>query len=324
MKRRDLLLGSASISIPGIPGLSLAQTVFPKPGTTIKYIVPFAAGGLTDVMARIIAQKLNASWGTPVVVENRSGGDAQIGAEYVAKSAPDGIHLLAVNQAHAANVSLFPHASFSLAKDLRPVALLADSPMAIVVPANSALNTLKDLMLAAKKRNLNAGSAGGGSGPHLALELFNDLNNSKVAHIPYRGGAPSLTDLIAGRLDVSFANFPQALPHIKSGKLKMLAICSLTRHPDFPNVPTAREAGMPDLLMENWTGIMVQANTPDAIVEKYSREFVRIVSLPELADGLLQRGFRVNAKGHAEFAPFLKSEVDRWAKVIKKANITVG
>jgi tripartite-type tricarboxylate transporter receptor subunit TctC len=324
MKRRDILLGAASSALLGVPGLSWGQAAaFPKAGTTIKYIVPFAPGGLTDIMARIVGQKLNLNLGVPVIVENKSGGNAQIGAEYVAKSVSDGTQILAVNQAHAANVSLFPNASYSMSKDLRAVALLADSPMAIIVPANSPIKTLKDLMVAAKKGNLSAASAGSGSAPHLALELFNDLNDSKVLHVPYRGGAPSLTDVIAGRVDVSFANYPQALPHIKSGRVRMIATCSLKRHPDFPQVPTARESGMPDLLMENWTGVMAHAKTPDAVVERYSRELVKIVSMPELAEGLLQRGFVVNAKGHEEFAPFLKSEIERWARVIKKANITV-
>lgn len=322
MKRRDLLLGSAGLCLSGLPALASAQAVFPRPGSTIKYVVPFEAGGLTDIMARIIAQKLNTSWNTPVIVENRSGGNAQIGADHVAKAAADGYTILAVNQAHAANVTLFPNAPFKLARDLRPVALLADSPMAVVVPAASPIKTFKELMVVAKKGTLNAASAGNGSGPHLTLELFNDLNDSTATHVPYRGGAPSLTDLIAGRTDVSFANFPQALPHIKSGKLRMLATCSTTRHPDFPNVPTARESGMPELIMDNWTGILVPAQTPDAIVEKYSKELVKIVSQPEVAEALQQRGFRVNAKNHTEFASFMKSEVERWARVIKKANIT--
>lgn len=322
MKRRDILLGAASASLLGIPGLTLGQTAFPSRDMTIKYVVPFAPGGLTDIMARIVGQKLSTNWNVPVVVENRSGGSAQIGAEYVAKAISDGSLILAVNQAHAANTSLFPKAAYSLTKDLRAVALLADSPMAVVVATGSPIKTFKDLMTMSKTGSLNAGSAGSGSAPHLALELFNDLNNCKIAHVPYRGGAPSMTDLIAGRLDVSFANYPQALSHIKSGRLRMLATCSLKRHPDFPQVPTARESGMPEMVMENWTGVMAHANTPDAVIEKYSRELVKIITLPELAEGLLQKGFVVNAKGYKEFGPYLNSEIERWAKVIKKANIT--
>ena len=323
MKRRDILKGAAGAALAGMSGLAFGQAGFLRSGSTIKYVVPFAPGGLTDVMARLVAQKLNASLNIPVIVENKSGAHAQIGADYVAKAAGDGATILAVNQAHAVNVSLFPQAPFSLTKDLRAVALLADSPMAIVVPANSPIKTFKELMAISKTKPLNASSAGNGSGPHLALELFNDLNGSKITHVPYRGGAPSLTDLISGVVDVSFANYPQALPHIKSGKLRFLANCSEKRHPDFPDVPTARESGMPNLIMENWTGIMAPASTPDDIVERYSKELTKIVSDPAMAAALQERGFIVNAKGHKEFDKFLRSEVERWAAVVKKADIKV-
>lgn len=324
MKRREFMLGlgAGGLALSGLPGLARAQTDFPKAGTTLRYVVPFAAGGLTDVLARIVAQKLGENWKVPVVVENRGGGHAQIGADYVAKGPSDGSYILAVNQAHAANVTLFPHASFNLMRDLRPVALLADSPMLIVVPPNSPIKDFKDLMVHARTKDLNGGSAGTGSAPHLTQELFNDLNKSHIVHVPYRGGAPLMTDLLAGRLDVSFANFPPAFPHVKAGKLRAIAICSLTRHPDLPDVPTTKEAGMPDLLVENWTAVMAQAKTPDAIVDKYSRELVKIMNVPEVAQRATERGFRVNAKGRDEFDRYLKSEVERWAKVIRTANIT--
>lgn len=321
MKRRDLLKGAAGAAMTGLSGMAFGQSGFMGTASSIKYVVPFAPGGLTDVMARLVAQKLNAMLGISVIVENKSGAHAQIGADFVAKAAGDGNTILAINQAHAVNVSLFPHAPFSLSKDLRTVALLADSPMAIVVPSTSSIKTFRDLMAVSKTKPLNAGSAGSGSGPHLALELFNDLNGSSITHVPYRGGAPSLTDLISGVVDVSFANYPQALPHIKSGRLRFLANCSEKRHPDFPDVPTARESGMPTLVMENWTGIMVPASTPNDIVDKYSKALIKIVSAPEMAAALQGRGFIVNAKGHKEFDAFLKSEIERWAAVVKKADI---
>ncbi|MEN3362861.1 MAG: hypothetical protein V7606_135 [Burkholderiales bacterium] len=321
MKRRDLLKGAAGATMTGLSGMAFGQSGSMGTASYIKYVVPFAPGGLTDVLARIVAQKLNAMLGISVIVENKSGAHAQIGADFVAKAAGDGNTILAINQAHAVNVSLFPHAPFSLSKDLRTVALLADSPMAIVVPSASSIKTFRDLMAVSKTKPLNASSAGSGSGPHLALELFNDLNGSSITHVPYRGGAPSLTDLISGVVDVSFANYPQALPHIKSGRLRFLANCSEKRHPDFPDVPTARESGMPKLLMENWTGVMVPASTPNDIVDKYSKALVKIVSAPEMAAALQDRGFIVNAKGHKEFDAFLKSEIERWAAVVKKADI---
>ena len=196
--------------------------------------------------------------------------------------------------------------------------------MLIVVPATSPIRDFKQLLAVSKTRDLSASSAGSGSGPHLTLELFNDLNNSKILHVPYKGGAPSVTDLIAGHVDISFSNFPNSLPFVKSGQLRALAVCSLTRHPDLPDVPTAREAGMAELVVENWTAVMAPAKTPDASVDKYSREFVKIMNTPDIVDMVGLRGYRVNAKGADDFGRYLKSEVERWGRVVKSAKITAA
>ena len=323
MKRRTAVLGlGASATLLGLPGLAFAQAEFPVPGSTIKYVVPFVAGGLTDVMARIVGQRLAENWKVNVVIDNRGGGNAQTGADFVAKSVSDGSQLLAITQSHAVNVSLFPNAPFSLLRDLRPVALLADSPMLVVVPAASTIRDFKQLMAVAKSKDLSASSAGSGSGPHLTLELFNDLNGSKILHVPYKGGAPSITDLIAGHVDLSFSNFPNSISFVKAGSLRALAICSLTRHPDLPDVPTAREAGLPELVVENWTAVMAHAKTPDAIVDKYSRELVKIMTTADITEKSGQRGYRVNAKGSEEFGRYLKAEVERWGRVVRSAKIT--
>lgn len=325
MKRRNLVIASAASAgavLTGVPTLSSAQQDFPKTGSTIKYIVPFPPGGLTDTMARTVAQKLTDAWKTPVIVENKAGGNAQIGAEQVAKSTPDGSSLLAITLTHAANVALFPTAPYSFVKDLRPVALLAGSPMLIVVPANSPVKDFKDLVAAAKAKRLNAGSSGNGTPPHLTMALFNDLNRSQMTHVPYRGGAPSMTDLIGGQLDVIFSNFPESIAHVKSGRLRALAICSLGRHSMLPDVPTALESGMVGLFVENWTAAMIQAKTPDAIVEKYSREMIKIMFSAEVEERARQQGFRVTPKGADDFGRFLKAEIDRWSRIIKTAKIT--
>ncbi|MEO8389970.1 tripartite tricarboxylate transporter substrate binding protein [Polaromonas sp.] len=322
MKRRDIVLASAGASLVGIPGLGLAQQAFPKPGSTIKYVVPFTPGGLTDIMARTVAQKLSEAWKTTVIVENKAGGNAQIGAEFVAKSPPDGNTLLAITLTHAANVSLYPNAAYSFTKDLRPVALLANSPMLIVVPTASPIKDFKDLMAVSKTKQLSAGSSGNGTPAHLTMALFNDLNKTKMVHVPYRGGAPSMVDLIGGQLDVVFSNFPESIAHVKGGKLRAIAICSLGRHPGVPDVPTAFEAGMPGLFVENWTGVMLPAKTPDDIVDKYSREMIKIMYSAEVEERAKQQGFRVSQKGSEEFGRFLKSEIDRWNRIIKTAKIT--
>lgn len=319
MKRRELVLGTAALA--GLPGLSFAQD-FPRAGSNIKYVVPFAPGGLTDMMARMVGQKLSESWKVPVVVENRAGGNAQIGADLVAKAAPDGYTLLAITLTHAANVALFPQAPYHLMRDLRPVALLASSPMLVVVPANSPIKDFKELVAVSRTRQLNAGSSGNGTPPHLTMALFNDLNRSKMTHIPYRGGAPSMVDLIGGQLDVIFSNFPESIAHVKGGKLRPLAICSLGRHPMLPDVPTAFESGMTGLFTENWTAAMMPAKTPDAIVDRYSREMIKIAFSRDIEEKAKLQGFRLNPKGSDEFGRFLKSEVDRWSRIIKVAKIT--
>ncbi len=325
MKRRDAVVslgGAAGAAWLGVPPRALAQSEFPPPGSTVKYVVPFVAGGLTDVMARIVGQRLAENWKVTVLTDNKGGANAQLGADFVAKGVADGSQILAITQSHAVNVSLFPNAPFSFSKDLRPVALLADSPMLVVVPTASPIRDFKQLMAATKARSLNASSAGSGSGPHLTLELFNDLNGSKIVHVPYKGGAPSMTDLIAGHVDVSFSNFPNSLPFVKSGQLRALAICSLTRHPDLPEVPTAREAGLPELVVENWTGVMAPAKAPDAVVDRYSREFLKIMNTPDIVEKVQQKGYRVNAKGADERGRYLKTEIERWGRVVRTAKIT--
>ncbi|MFO1191066.1 MAG: tripartite tricarboxylate transporter substrate binding protein [Rhodoferax sp.] len=323
MQRRHLIAGAAGAAALGLPGLVQAQE-FPRAGMTVKYIVPFPPGGLTDVMARSVGQKLAEAIKVPVVVENRAGGNAQIGADLVAKSPPDGGSLLAITLAHAANVTLFPDAPYNLLRDLRPVALLVGSPMLIVVPANSPITDFKDLMRVAKTRTLNAGSSGNGTPPHLTMALFNDINQSSMTHVPYRGGAPAIADLIGGQIDIIFSNFPESIAHVKAGKLRALALCSPARNAAVPDVPTTIEAGMAALQVENWTAVMAPARTPDAIIERYSREILKILAAPDMAERATQQGFRLSPRGAEEFAVFLKSEVELWSRVIKAAKITAS
>ncbi len=323
MQRRHLVAGAASAALLGLPRLARAQE-FPRAGMTVRYIVPFPPGGLTDVMARSVGQKLAEVLKVPVVVENKAGGNAQIGADLVAKSAPDGSTLLAITLAHAANATLFPDAAYNLQRDLRPVALLVGSPMLVVVPANSPITDFKDLVRVSKTRTLNAGSSGNGTPPHLTMALFNDINQSTMTHVPYRGGAPAIADLLGGQIDIIFSNFPESVAHVKAGKLRAIALCSPTRNAMVPDVPTTIEAGMPALQVENWTAVMAQGKTPDAIVERYSREIVKLMGAPDMTERATQQGFRINAKGAEEFSAFLKSEIDLWARVIKAAKISAG
>jgi tripartite-type tricarboxylate transporter receptor subunit TctC len=321
MQRRELMLGALAAGT--LPAAVWAQANdYPKAGATLRYIVPFPPGGLTDVMARLVGQQLGERWKVNVVIDNRPGGGGQIGADAAAKAPGDGNTLLAITLTHAANYTLFPKAPYNFMKDLKPVALLAGSPMLIVVPASSKIKTFADLVAAAKGGKLNAGSSGNGTPPHLTLALFNDIAKTDIVHVPYKGGAPAITDLIGGQLDVIFSNFPESISHVKSGKLHAIAICSAARNAAVPEVPTTTEAGMPGLLVESWTALMVPASTPDAIVDKLGAESLKIMATPEIAERAKTQGFRVDARGPKEFAPFLKSEVERWGKVIVAAKIT--
>ena len=323
MQRRHWMAWAAGSTLLGTAP-AWSQSDYPKAGTTLRYIVPFPPGGLTDVMARLVGQQLGARWGLSVVIDNKPGNGGQIGADVAAKAPGDGYNMLAITLTHAANVTLFKgKAPFDFQKDLKPVALLAGSPMLVVVPAASPIKDFKDLMAQAKARKLNAGSSGNGTPPHLTLALFADLLKADVQHVPYKGGAPSMIDLIGGTLDVIFSNFPESIAHVKSGKLRALAIASSARHPLVPDVPTTAEAGMPQLAVENWTAIMVPAATPDAVVAKLGAEVVGIMGGADINERARTQGFRVDARGPVEFAPFLKDEIERWGRIINAAKIQV-
>ena len=314
-----MLLGA----LAALPAMLRAQALdYPKAGATLRYVVPFPPGGLTDVMARLVGQQLGERWKANIVIDNRPGSGGQIGADAVAKSPGDGNTLLAITLTHAANVTLFPKAPYNFVKDLRPVALMAGSPMLIVVPAASRITSFKELVAAAKAGKLNAGSSGNGTPPHLTLALFNDIAKTEIQHVPYKGGAPAITDLIGGQLDVVFSNFPESIAHVKSGKLRALAIASVGRYAAVPDVPTTAEAGMPALQVENWTAMMVPAATPDAIVQRLGAEIVKILASADVEEKARTQGFRVDARAADKFAPFLDDEIQRWGRIIKAAHIT--
>ena len=328
MNRRDLIAaaGSGLASVTGLSSLpAWAQSDYPRAGATLRYVVPFPPGGLTDVMARLVGQQLGTRWGMTAVIDNKPGNGGQIGADAVAKAPGDGYNLLAITLTHAANVTLFKgRAPYDFQRDLKPVALLAGSPMLVVVPAASPIRDFKDLLAQARGRKLNAGSSGNGTPPHLTLALFNSLVGSDVQHIPYKGGAPSMTDLIGGQLDVIFSNMPESIAHVQSGKLRALAIASAARHPLVPDVPTTAEAGLPALAVENWTAIMVPAATPDAVVARLGTEVLAIMGGTEINERARTQGFRVDARGPREFAAYLKDEIERWGRIIASAGITAS
>ena len=319
MRRRDLI---KTVPLWCLPGVAWAQD-YPKAGATLRYVVPFPPGGLTDVMARQVGQQLAERWKVGVVIDNKPGGGGQIGAAEVAKAVGDGQTLLAITMTHAANVTLFKgRANFDFQKDLQPVALLAGSPMLVVVPAAGAVKDYKDLVQRARGGKLNAGSSGNGTPPHLTLALFNDIHKADIQHVPYKGGAPSITDLMGGQLDVIFSNLPESVAHVKSGKLRALAIASAARHPLLPEVPTTAEVGAPQLLVENWTAIMAPATTPEPVVARLAAEVMSIMAAPEMDERARAQGFRLDPRGPQAFGKFLGAEIERWSRIIALAKIT--
>lgn len=318
-----MLLASALALTAIAPAASAQAADYLKAGSVLRYVVPFPPGGLTDVMARLVGQQLGERLKVTVVVENKPGGGAMIGAEQVSRATPDGNTLLAITMTHSVNATLLRQKTrFDITKDLKPVALLASTPILVVVPANSSIHSLDDLVAAAKSKELNAGSSGVGTPSHLSLALFNQLNGTNIMHIPYSGGSPSLTDLIGGQIDVIFSNYAESLPHVQSGKLRAIAIASAKRNPQVPDVPTSAEAGMPGLNVEQWTAVMLPGATPDAVVQRLGKELVDIMAQPDVAEKTRSLGFRVDARGPNEFTEFWKSEVERWRAVIQAAGIS--
>ncbi|WMD23777.1 tripartite tricarboxylate transporter substrate binding protein [Achromobacter seleniivolatilans] len=325
-QRRRLLgaLGAAGLCTLGPWQQALAQKDS-WPARPINYVVPFPPGGLTDVAARQVGRALSESERWNVVVENKPGGSANIGAAHVSHAAPDGYTWLAITLSHAANATLFAgKAGYDLTRDLTPLAGLASSPIMVVVNAKSPIKSMADLARAANSKALAAGSSGNGTPPHLTLALYQKLTGVPLMHVPYKGGAPSLTDLIGGHLDVVFSNYPESLSHVKNGSLRALAITTRERTPDLPDVPTVAQAGLPDLIVENFTGVLAPAGTPPELVQRIGGAIVKQMSQPAMKQALLQLGFVPQPRGPEAFGAYLQSEVERWAKIIRDANIQVA
>ena len=315
-----LVIAAAGACVALMHPIALAQSAG-YPAKLIRIVVPFPPGGATDIMTRNIAQKLGEAWKQPVIVENRAGASGMIGADAVAKSQADGYTYLAATIIHSANVSLFPNAPYQLQKDLQPVAILGLIPLVPVVRADSPIRSLQDLLVTSKGKNLNAGSGGNGTAAHLGLELYKSATGAKIQHIPYKGGAPAMTDLLGGQVDVIFALLPECLPHVKSGRLRALAVTSDKRHPLLPDVPTTSEAGIPGIEVTSWNGLMVPSGTPRDILLKINAEVTRIAGTPDMKARIIELGFQPVAMSVSDTEYFVRADVERWAKVIRDAGI---
>lgn len=296
------------------------------PSGPIRWVVPFPPGGGTDILARTLAQKLSEAWGVPVVVDNRGGANGTIGAAIVAKAPPDGQTLLIVPSGFAVNPSIYRNLPFDSLKDLAPVSQLAASPLILVVHPSFPPKTVKEIIafIRARPNDVNYGSSGNGSPPHLATELFKYMTQTKMTHIPYKGAGLAAVDVIAGQIPIYFMNALQAVPHIRSGRLRGLGVTSDARFSALPDLPTIAEAGVPGYAMTNWYGLLVTGGTPGAVTAKLHGELARILNVPEIRDRLTREGADVIASTPGQFSVFLKNEMEKFSRIVKVSGMTAS
>ena len=325
MNRIDRIPGPLSAAVMlavacvGVAGTAFAQAWPVKP---VRMIVPIAGGGSTDAIARLVGTRLGEAWGQTVLVENRPGGSTMIGAEVVARATPDGYTMLMATAAFPANFSLFRKVPYKLA-DFAPVSNVAESPNVLAVHPSVPAKNVKELIALLRSRpgQINYGSGGVGGSTHLAAELFKLLAKVDVTHIPYKGGGPAVTDLLGGQISMIFGNLPAVLPHVKSGRINVLAIASAKRSPTMPDLPTMDEAGVRGFEASTWAGLLMPAGTPQPIIDRFYADLQKIYAQPDMKQRMATGGFDAIGSSPKEFAAYLELEVARWEKVIREAGI---
>jgi tripartite-type tricarboxylate transporter receptor subunit TctC len=294
------------------------------PTKPIRIVVPFTPGGPADMIARPIAQGLTESWGQQVISDNRPGGSGNIGAELAAKSAPDGYTLLlATPGIIAVNPSLYSKIQFDTLRDFAGVTNAATTASIMVVPPSLPVQSVKDLIRIARERpgQLSYATSGNGSASHLGTEMFKSIAHVDIVHVPYKGAAPGVTDLMGGHVQLMIIGMPVALPHVRSGKLKSLGVASLKRSLAAPELATLNESGLPGFEVLNWMGLVFPAKTQRGIVSKLSAEIRLILHKPEMKERLLAQGFEAVGNTPDEFDAYIRSEIAKWSKVVKQAGI---
>jgi len=314
----------------GLPGLILSMLPLvtpahgqPYPQKPVRLIVPIAAGGSTDIVARALARQLGETWKQTVVVDNRPGASTMIGTELVAKSAPDGYTLLVTLAPFSVNPSLHAKLPYDVLTDFAPISLINTTPLAIVVNPTVPARSVKDLIALARAHpgKLNFGSAGSGGSNHLAGELFNTMAGVKMVHVPYKGNAPALADLVGGHVDLLFNGVLSALPLIQNGRLRALAVTSRERSVALPDVPTVAEAGLKGFEAVAWVGLSAPRQTPPTVITQVSTETMRIVRSAEFSDRLKRDGSIPVGSTPEQYAALVRDEIVKWAKVVKFAGV---
>jgi tripartite-type tricarboxylate transporter receptor subunit TctC len=315
-----ILCGLAAAVSLLVSGAAAAQGWPAKP---VRIVAPYAAGGTNDIAARILAERLSQRLGQQVIVENKAGANTRIATEFVAKSAPDGYTLFFCAAPHSTNPALYEKLPYDTVKDFAPVVQAVTVPLFFLVPSASPVKGAKDLIELAKKdpSYANVGSPGNGSAPHLAIELLNSLSGNVLAHIPYKGDAPAIQDLLGGRLGASADPVAPALPHIRAGKLRAIAVASPQRYSLLPDVPTLAEQGFQGAEAYAWFGLLAPAGTPADVVAKLNAEANLAFRQPEIAEKLVGLGMTPVGGSPEQFGAFIRADIDKWTKLIRARNI---
>ncbi|WP_244214417.1 Bug family tripartite tricarboxylate transporter substrate binding protein [Cupriavidus plantarum] len=309
---------SAALSAPSA---SAAETFPSKP---LRLVVPFTPGGTTDILARLVAQKAGEVLGQSIVVDNRPGAGGNIGAEAVARSAPDGYTLLmGTLGTQVTNQFIYARMPYDSAKDFTPVTLVANSPNVLLINSTLKAQTIGELIALAKREpgKINYASTSTGGSPHLSGELLNMMAGTSMQHVPYKGAAPAMTDLLAGQVNLMFDNLPSALAQIQAGKVKALAVTGVRRASVLPSVPTVRESGLPGYEVNSWFGLLVPAGTPPERVRHLQQAVDKVLAMPEVRQRIEQLGAEPGGEGSAAFAKEIGSDTEKWSRVIRTAGI---
>lgn len=295
------------------------------PSKPLRIIVPFPPGAFNDQLARLLAQKLGERWKQPVVVDNRPGGSTVLGTDLAARAAPDGHTLLIVSFAFAVNPSLMTQLPYDTRRQFTPVVLAAATPNMLVVNPTLPVRSVGELIDYARRHpgKLDYATAGNGTSNHLCMELFKNMARVDLVHVPYRGSAPAVTDLLGGQVKVMFDNVPNVLPHVKAGKLRALAVSSATRSEFAPDLPSVAEGGVPGYDVEVWFGVVAPAGTPKTTVALLNTEINRVLALPEVKDRFARQGVRVVGGTPEQFGAYLNDQMVRWAQVVKETGVRI-
>jgi tripartite-type tricarboxylate transporter receptor subunit TctC len=303
-----------------------AQGAGSYPNKSIKIVVPFPPGGATDILARAIGFELQKAWGQTIVIENKPGAGGNTGADLVAKSPADGYTLImATVGTHAINMSLYAKMPYDAVKDFEPMVLVAGVPNLLVVHPSVNAKTVGELTALAKSQpgKLNVASSGNGTSIHLSAELYKQMAGVDILHVPYKGSAPAVADLLGGQVQMMFDNMPVSLPHVKAGKLRALAVTSMTRSAALPDVPTMDEEGLKGFDATSWFGLLAPAGTPKDIVAKLNAASVKALASPEMRERLAAQGAEPMGNTPEQFAIFIKAEIDKWAKIVKASGARI-